>query len=116
MSIRTVNDLRDRRNEHNKHAHEVYRSILRDVFAAIEDKDNIGKRNTMYRVPFIVYGNSRYKVATAVNYIIRKLSEGGFVVFPHDNNLLYIDWSIVPNGNTNNKPPERLALKSCLKR
>ena len=111
MSIRTVKDLYDRRNDHNKHAHEVYRTILRDVFATIEERDNRGKRNTMYRVPMIVYGNSRYKVATAVHYVIRKLSDGGFVVFPHDNNMLYIDWSIVPIGDNKHPPP----LKSCLK-
>lgn len=116
MSIRTVSDLHDRRTEHNKHAHDVYRAILRDVFTTIEDKDNQGKRNTMYRVPFVVYGNSKYKVATAVYYVVRKLSEGGFIVFPHDNNLLYIDWSIIPNANNAERKPSRIALKSCLKR
>jgi hypothetical protein len=113
MSIRTVKDLYTRRNDQNKLSHEVYRSILRDVYTIIEDRDNTGKRNAMYRVPFIVYGNSRYKMSTAVHYLIRKLSEGGFVVFPYDQNLLYIDWSIVV---VKTPPPQQPLLKPCLKR
>lgn len=110
MSILTVKELYDKRAEQKRENHEVYRSILRDVYDTIDRRDNEGKRNTIYRVPFIVYGNSRYRVSTAVHYIIQKLAQGGFVVFPHEQNILYIDWSI-PHKETTPRP-----LKSCLKK
>jgi len=112
MSIRTVHDLQQRRHEQQQNSHEIYRSILKDIYKMIEERDKNGKRNTVYRVPFVVYGNSRYRVSTAVCYIIQQLSKGGFIVFPHDSNLLYIDWSIpVQKAGSTNK-----LLKSCLKK
>lgn len=114
MSIRTVYDLHQRRQEHKQQSHEIYRTILRDVYKSIEDRDLTGKRNIVYRVPVIVYGNTRYRVSTAVCYIIQQLSKGGFIVFPHENNLLYIDWSM--SLNVPNKSVPMLPLKSCLKK
>lgn len=111
MSIRSVYDLQQRRQEQQQNSHEIYRSILRDIYKNIEERDNAGKRNTVYRVPFIVYGNTRYRVSTAVCYIIQQLSKGGFIVFPHESNLLYIDWSIQVQPQTSNK-----LIKSCLKK
>lgn len=113
MSIRSVHDLQQRRQEHKQNSHEIYRSILRDIYKTIEERDVAGKRNMVYRVPVIVYGNTRYRVSTAVCYIIQQLSKGGFIVFPHENNLLYIDWSI-PVVPQQNKP--LLTLKSCLRK
>lgn len=117
--IRTINDIRKLHDERRKHHHQIYKTILREVYKLIESKDAIGKLNTFYRVPCVVYGNTSYSVSTAVLYIIRKLSEGGFVVFPHDGNLLYIDWSIVeqkmPSEPVKNQQ-QQLTLKSCLKK
>lgn len=112
MSIRTVHDLQHRRHEQQQNSHQIYRSILKDIYKMIEERDNNGKRNTIYRVPFVVYGNSRYRVSTAVCYIIQQLSKGGFIVFPHESNLLYIDWSIP----VQRAGPPNKQLKSCLKK
>ena len=113
--IRSVQDIRNLHLERRKQNHQIYKTILRDVYKTIERKDLQGKLNTTYRIPGVVYGNTKYHVSTAVLYVIQKLSEGGFVVFPHEGNLLYIDWSIVEQ-KTPRPPTETPLLKSCLKK
>jgi len=117
--IRSVDDIHNRHLERKKQNHQIYKTILVDVYKNIDNKDTLGKYNTIYRIPCVVYGNSKYNISTAVHYIIRKLSKGGFVVFPHDNNVLYIDWSILNTKNKSLKPiSSRVdgSLKSCIKR
>jgi hypothetical protein len=119
--IQSVHDLRLIHKERNKNDHQIYKTLLHEVFKLIQQKDASGKYNTLYKIPCVVYGNSRYKIATAVNYIIRKLTEGGFVVYPYEGTMLYIDWSIVNmkmpthvvDNDLNQKP--RLPLKPCIK-
>lgn len=120
--IQSVHDLRLIHKERNKNDHQIYRTLLHEVFKLIQQKDASGKYNTLYKIPCVVYGNARYKIATAVNYIIRKLTEGGFVVYPYEGTMLYIDWSIVNmkkqthvvDNDLNQKP--RLPLKPCIKK
>lgn len=108
MSIKTIYDIHQRHVERKKHEHQIYKTIVQDVLKRIDSNDERGKYNTIYRVPCIVYGNTRYNMATATLYIIKKLSKGGFVVFPYEDNILYIDWSIIrhashtPNNSKNN--------------
>lgn len=109
--IQSIHDIHERHVERKKQTHQIYRTLLRDVFKSIEQKDEQGKYNHIYRIPCVVYGNPKYNIATAATYIIRKLTQGGFVVYPYEGNMLYIDWSVVKvnMGSTSR-------LKPCLKK
>ena len=109
--IKSIHDIHLRHLERKKHSHQIYKTLLRDVFKYIEQKDDQGKYNYVYRLPCVVYGNPKYNITTAAVYIMRKLTEGGFVVYPYDGNMLYIDWSVVKV-----KLSSKNHLKPCLKK
>lgn len=73
----------------------MYMTILTDVLKRIQKRDNEHRSNTVYRVPFIVYGNPGYNITKATYHIMRQLTKAGYLVFPYENNMLYIDWSVV---------------------
>ena len=93
--VQSVHELRRRHQERRSQAKQVYRTILTEVLKHIQKRDNERRSNMVYRVPFIVYGNPGYKITTATYHIMRQLTKAGYVVFPYENNMLYIDWSVV---------------------
>ena len=94
-SVYSVHDLYNKYVERKHKNHEIYRTIVYDVFKRIEERDNKGGYNLLYNVPILIYGNTRYKVATCINYLMSKISKAGFIILPYANNSVYIDWSIV---------------------
>jgi hypothetical protein len=93
--VQSVNELRRRHQQRRSQAKQVYRTILTDVLKHIQKRDQEHRCNTVYRVPFIVYGNPGYDITKATYHIMRQLTKEGYVVFPYENNMLYIDWSMV---------------------
>lgn len=93
--VQSVNELRRRHQERRIQAKQVYRTILTDVLRHIQKRDSEHRSNTVYRVPFIVYGNPGYNITKATYHIMRQLTKAGYVVFPYENNMLYIDWSMI---------------------
>lgn len=90
-----LHELVDRHRSRKHEQHQIYRTILQDVFRKIKEKDDQQMYNLIYRVPSVVYGNPNYKSKTCIVYIINKLVKNEFVSFPYKDNLLYVDWSIV---------------------
>eukprot|EP00959_Pyramimonas_sp_CCMP1952_P311098 6510401-Pyramimonas_sp.AAC.1 len=93
----TVMDMCDRHTAARKESKQVYRTIVTDCLKQVTRKDQGGRQNMVYRVPFVVYGNPNYDMRVASLYIIRELSRHGFVVLPFVNNFLYVDWSVLMN-------------------
>ena len=93
--IQSVHELRRRHQDRRNQAKQVYRTIITDVLRHIQKRDHEHRVNTVYRVPFIVYGNPGYSITKATYHIMRQLTKAGYVVFPYENNMLYIDWSMV---------------------
>jgi len=79
---------------------QIYKTIIIDVLAHIRKKDDVGRNNMTYRVPFIVYGNPRYDINKAMYYIMKELARCGLVVFPYENNHVYVDWYVKQQGKT----------------
>lgn len=94
-SVYSVHDLYNRYVERKHRNHEIYRTILYDVFKRIEERDNKGSYNLLYNVPVLIYGNTKYKLSTCINYLLLKISKAGFIILPYENNCVYIDWSVV---------------------
>jgi hypothetical protein len=82
---------------------QIYKTIIIDVLAHIRKKDDVGRNNMTYRVPFIVYGNPRYDINKATYYIMKELARCGLVVFPYENNHVYVDWSMLNNKEKHEK-------------
>jgi len=99
--IRSVQDIQKRRQDRKQQTKQIYRTLVTDVLRHVQAKDKMSRNNTIYRIPSIVYGNPSYNITKATYYIMHELSKGGFVVFPHENNHIYIDWSVI---NHNNAP------------
>lgn len=107
--VQSVNELRRRHQERRSQAKQVYRTILTDVLKHIHKRDSEHRSNTVYRVPFIVYGNPGYNITKATYHIMRQLTKAGYFVFPYENNLLYIDWSMVREKAPPQQPRVRFA-------
>jgi hypothetical protein len=75
--------------------HQIYKTILYGVQKRIESRNKQGLFNTVYYIPFIVYGNTRYKYDVCLRYVFSKLTRDGFFVMPVSSNALYVDWSVV---------------------
>jgi hypothetical protein len=101
--VQSVNELRRRHLERKSQAKQVYKTILTDVLKHIQMRDNQNRSNTVYRVPFIVYGNPAYDITKATYHIMKQLTRAGYVVFPHENNHLYIDWSVLCETKNSNR-------------
>lgn len=78
-----------------KKEYQIYKTLLHEVTMKIKEQNYMGKFNVRYKVPYVVYGNSKYKFKTAIMYIIKELTKGRFVVLPLNDNCLYIDWSVI---------------------
>lgn len=91
----SVSELRRRHQERKSQAKQVYRTILTDVLRHIRTRDGQHRCNTLYRIPVMVYGNPAYDITKATYHIMRQLTKAGYIVFPHENNYVYIDWSML---------------------
>ena len=94
-SVYSIHDMYNKYVERKHKDHDIYRTILYDIFKRIEERFNKGLYNLIYTVPVVVYGNTKYKISTCINYIMLKVSKAGYIILPYENNCLYIDWSIV---------------------
>lgn len=106
----TVMDMCDRHTAARKESKQVYRTIVTDCLKQVTRKDQGGRQNMVYRVPFVVYGNPSYDMRVASLYIIRELSRHGFVVLPFTNNFLYVDWSVLMNHQRLKQQQQQLRL------
>jgi hypothetical protein len=93
--FQSVNELRRRHQERKSQAKQVYRTILTDVLRHIRTRDNQHRCNTIYRIPVMVYGNPSYDITKATYHIMKQLTKAGYIVFPHEHNHIYIDWSVL---------------------
>jgi len=98
-----VQFLRKRHDDKKRDDKQVYKTIIIDVLTRIRTKDESGRNNMTYRVPFIVYGNPRYEMHKATYYIMKELACCGFVVFPYEHNHMYVDWSMIDDTRSNSK-------------
>jgi hypothetical protein len=112
----TVHDLYEKYKKRKKHDHEIYRTILQEVYSKIEESFNKKKYNVLYRVPHIVYGNSIYDIKYCLYYITTKLVNNGYIVYPYQHNYLIIDWSCIKTfNNNNNKKQKRVRFQPQIK-
>jgi hypothetical protein len=98
-----VQYLKKRHVDKKRDDKQIYKTIILDVLSHIRKKDDLGRNNMTYRVPFIVYGNPRYDIHKATYYIMKELARFGLVVFPYENNHVYVDWSMLENEKNNGK-------------
>jgi len=89
-----VADLNKKRKEKAQRNHEIYKGFFYEIAEKIKNRDKLGFRNLIHRVPSIVFGFPLYDVNHAIIYLIDKLQKGGFFVYPWKDNYIYIDWSI----------------------
>ena len=73
-SVYSIHDLYKKYVDRKHKDHQIYRTLRYDVFKRIEDRDNKGMYNMTYTIPMVVYGNTRYKVSTCMNYLLTKIS------------------------------------------
>lgn len=102
-SVYSIHDMYNKYVERKHKDHDIYRTILYDVFKRIEDRFNKGFYNLIYTVPIVVYGNTKYKICTCIHYIMQKVSKAGYIILPYQNNNIYIDWSIIKTMKTPKK-------------
>lgn len=93
--ISSIKDLYLKNIERKKQSHQIYKTMYVDVMQKIQEKHDKYIYNMLYNPPTFVYGNLRYSKKTCMVYLVKKLSERGFVVFPYNTNTLYIDWSYI---------------------
>ena len=93
--VQSIQDIQKRRQDRKQQTKQIYKTIITDVLRHVQAKDKLSRNNTIYRIPSIVYGNPSYNIAKATYYIMHVLTKGGFVVFPYENNHIYIDWSVI---------------------
>jgi hypothetical protein len=98
-----VQYLRKRHVDKKRDEKQVYKTLIIDILTRIRKKDEVGRNNMTYRVPFIVYGNPRYDIHKATYYIMKELARCGFMVFPYANNHVYVDWSMLDDNRPNEK-------------
>jgi hypothetical protein len=103
----SIKDLEDKRLERASRNHELYRSFFIDIITKIKYRDILGHRNIVHRIPGIVVGFPLYDVNHAIQYVIHKLNQGGFFVFPWKDNYIYVDWSIGTIKDNKDKKTER---------
>lgn len=101
-----IQDLEKKRIERASRNHELYKSFFLELATKIKSRDALGHRNMIHRIPTIVIGFPWYDVNHALQYVIKKLNQGGFFVFPWKDNYLYIDWSIGTIKNEKEKKKE----------
>lgn len=102
--IESIRDIQKRRQDRKHQTKQIYKTIITDVLRHVQAKDKMSRNNTIYRIPSIVYGNPSYDITKATYYIMHKLTKGGFIVFPYENNHIYIDWSIIQKPSESSRP------------
>lgn len=102
--VQSIRDIQKRRQDRKQQTKQIYKTIITDVLRHVQAKDKLSRNNTIYRIPSIVYGNPSYNITKATYYIMHELTKGGFVVFPHENNHIYIDWSVIDTSRTRPRP------------
>jgi hypothetical protein len=93
--ISSVKDLYLQNVERKKQSHQIYKTMYTDVMHKIQEKHTKYIYNLLYNPPTFVFGNLKYNKKTCIVYLVKKLSDRGFVVFPYNQNTLYIDWSYI---------------------
>lgn len=99
-----IKDLEKKRKEKSERNHELYRGFFYEISEKIKNRDSLGNRNMIHRIPTIVIGFPMYDITHAIQYVISKLQTNGFFVCLWHDNYLYIDWSVLEN---NSKPHKK---------
>ena len=102
--ITSVKDLWLQNVERKKLSHQIYKTMYIDVMSKIQEKHANHIYNLLYNAPTFVFGDVQYNKKTCIVYLVKKLSERGFVVFPYNYNTLYIDWSYILSVTPKNCP------------
>ena len=100
--IQSVDDLYVINRARKKEMHQIYRTLYIDVMKKIDSKNLKSVYNLLYKPPTVIMGHVNYNHKTCMFYLVKKLSESGFIVFPIDNQL-YIDWSFTKNTKVRKK-------------
>ena len=85
-------DLANDRSKKHKQNHEIYKSILEQVYAKIRMKNSLGHSQMVYTISPIQPGKPLINVQHALMYICRKLQSGNFKTYVI-HNVLNVDWS-----------------------
>lgn len=90
-----VKELEKKRKEKAERNHELYRGFFSEISVKIKNRDSLGHRNLIHRIPTVIIGFPLYDVNHAMLYVITKLNQNGFFVYPWNDNYLYVDWSVI---------------------
>lgn len=71
----------------------LYREFLGECYNKIKERNKVKVYSFIHTVPLITLGKPLYNMEELMNYMIAKLSQGGFKVKPLRVNSIFIDWS-----------------------
>lgn len=94
-------DLQEKRKIRAERNHELYKGFFIEISEKIKNRDQMGHRNMVHRIPTIIFGFPMFNVNHAIQYVIMKLQHNGFFACIWHGNYLYIDWSIVQKKSSN---------------
>ena len=84
-------DLNEASLKKEKTKNEVYKLILEDVYKKIQRRNQNNIKMLKTTIPLIKLGYPLYNIQSAVAYVHKKLTKGGFKVLIC-NNILDISW------------------------
>jgi len=92
MSLST-SDLSFEDKKKKKEKEQLYREFLGECYTKIKERNKLKVYSFIHTVPLITLGKPLYNMEELMNYIIEKLTQGGFKVKPLRINSIFIDWS-----------------------
>lgn len=81
----------------HQHRMEMHLRVYRKIFAMCETRikavNDVGGMQTTFDVPMFLFGEGKYDPERAAEYVVRKLSKGGFRTW-REGKVVHVDWRV----------------------
>ena len=103
MSEINIYDLYNNINKKKYEKYVVYDKILKRCHTKIKTYADNLKLNCIYEIPVFIFGIPLYNIFYVKNYIIKRLTENGFIVKDLPGNYIYISWDLEKSNKKSSK-------------
>jgi len=91
--ILNTSDLSLDDKKKKKEKEKMYREFLSECYTKIKERNKLKVYSFIHTVPLITLGKPLYNMEELMNFIIEKLTKGGFKIKLLRINSIFIDWS-----------------------
>ena len=111
-----INELGKKKRQRDKIRLNTYRDILTKCHNKIKRADDKTSTNMFFEIPEMLFGYPRYNILECHDYLKKKLTDNGFIVYDINPYKLFISWDHISCNKKYISYPKKIEDKPIFKK